>query len=37
MKANIKINLEQVINSPCPVIIELGCGKKKRQGAITVD
>lgn len=37
MKANIKINLEQIINSQKPLIIELGCGKKKRQGAITVD
>ena len=32
-----KIDLEQIINSPKPVIIELGCGKKKRQGVITVD
>lgn len=32
-----KVDLEQIINSPKPVIIELGCGKKKRQGVITVD
>ena len=37
MDYTIKIDLEQLINSPDPVIIELGCGKKKRQGVITVD
>ncbi len=37
MDYSIKINLEQIINSPNPVIIELGCGQKKKQGRITVD
>jgi len=37
MEAVIKIDLEQIINSPNPVIIELGCGKKKQRGRITVD
>jgi len=33
----IKIDLEEIINSPNPVVVELGCGDKKRQGRITVD
>ena len=37
MNYSIKIDLEQIINSPNPVVIELGCGKKKREGRITVD
>ena len=32
-----KIDLEKVINSTEPVIVELGCGKKKKQGRIGVD
>ena len=37
MNYSIKIDLEQIINSQNPVVIELGCGKKKREGRITVD
>ena len=33
----VKINLEKIINSPNPVIIELGCGDKKRPSRVTVD
>lgn len=37
MESNIKINLEQAINSQNPVIIELGCGQKKKTDRITID
>jgi len=37
MEPSIKIDLEQVINGSNPVIIDLGCGKKTKQGRITVD
>ena len=37
MNYSIKIDLEQIIDSPNPVIIELGCGDKKKQGRIGVD
>ena len=37
MNYSIKIDLEQIINSQNPVVIELGCGDKKRQGRVTVD
>jgi len=37
MCALIRINLEQVINGKEPVIIELGCGPKKKDGRIGVD
>ena len=37
MCALIKINLEQVINSKEPVIIELGCGARKKEGRIGID
>jgi SAM-dependent methyltransferase len=33
----IKIDLEKIINADTPVIIELGCGQKKKQGRIGVD
>jgi len=32
-----KIDLEKVINSTEPVIVDLGCGKKKKQGRIGID
>lgn len=31
-----KIDLEQALSNK-PVVLELGCGKKKRQGAIGID
>jgi len=37
MDYSIKIDLEQIINSPNPVIVELGCGKKERDNRITID
>jgi len=37
MEPLIKIDLDKVINSPEPVIIELGCGSKKKQGRIGID
>ncbi len=37
MVYSIKIDLEQLINSPNPVIIELGCGQKKKHDRIAVD
>ncbi len=36
MKPQLKINLEQVLSLK-PVILELGCGKQKKMGAIGVD
>lgn len=32
-----KIDVKKVLSSPDPIIIELGCGKTKRQGRITID
>ena len=37
MEPVIKIDLEKVINSTDPVIVDLGCGKKTKQGRIGVD
>ncbi len=37
MKPLIRIDLEQIINKNTTVIIELGCGRKKKQGRIGVD
>jgi len=37
MCALIRINLEQVINSKEPLIIELGCGARKKEGRIGID
>jgi ubiquinone/menaquinone biosynthesis C-methylase UbiE len=37
MEPLIRIDLEKIINSGEPVIIELGCGKKKKPGRIGVD
>ena len=37
MEPLIKIDLEKIIKGDKPVIIELGCGQKKKQGRIGVD
>ena len=37
MEPLIRIDLEKIINSGEPVIIELGCGRKKRPDRITID
>lgn len=37
MEPLIKIDLEQVINDEGPIIVELGCGRKKKQGRIGID
>jgi SAM-dependent methyltransferase len=37
MCALIKINLEKIINGKEPVIIELGCGARKKEGRIGID
>jgi len=37
MEPLIKIDLNQVLNGDEPVVLELGCGRKKRPGAIGVD
>ena len=37
MKPSIKIDLEQIVHSGAPVIVELGCGRKKTQGRIGID
>jgi len=37
MCALIRINLEQVINDKEPVIIDLGCGARKKEGRIGID
>jgi len=37
MEPLVKIDLDKVIKSNALVIIELGCGQKKKQGRITVD
>lgn len=33
----IRINIEQMINGDAPVVVELGCGRKKKHGRISVD
>ena len=37
MDALVKIDLEQVLDSGDPVLIELGCGDRKKAGRIGVD
>jgi SAM-dependent methyltransferase len=37
MQSLIKIDLEKVISCPEPVVIELGCGPRKKQGRIGID
>jgi SAM-dependent methyltransferase len=37
MVPSIRIDLEQLINGDDPVIVELGCGRKKKEGRIGVD
>lgn len=37
MCASIRINLEQVLSSKEPVVIELGCGARKKEGRIGID
>ncbi|MEW6095582.1 MAG: methyltransferase domain-containing protein [bacterium] len=37
MKPTIKIDLEKIINSNKPIIIELGCGNSKKEGRIGID
>ncbi len=37
MELSIRIDLEKVINGDDPVIVELGCGQKKKPGRIGVD
>lgn len=37
MSVRIKIDLDQTIQNKQPVIIELGCGRKKKEGRVTVD
>jgi len=37
MESSVKIDLERIISDGCPLIIELGCGQKSKQGRITVD
>jgi len=37
MESLIKIDLEKIIDGPEPVIIELGCGPKKKEGRIGID
>ena len=37
MESNIKINLEKIIKDNKPLIVELGCGKKKKPERITID
>ncbi len=37
MQPNIKIDLEKIIGSGQPLILEIGCGQQKKKGAITVD
>ncbi|MBN2588504.1 MAG: methyltransferase domain-containing protein [Sedimentisphaerales bacterium] len=33
----LKINLEQLLNSQTPFVIDLGCGQKPKKGRVTVD
>jgi len=37
MESSVKIDLEKIISDGDPLIIELGCGQKSKQGRITVD
>ena len=37
MKTNIKINIETILKGPKPIIIELGCGDKKKPNRIGID
>ena len=37
MEPLIRIDLEEVLNGGDPVIVELGCGRKKKQGRIGID
>ncbi len=37
MEPFVKIDLEKIISNGGPLIIELGCGQKRKQGRITVD
>jgi len=37
MKTVVKIDLQKILNSKEPIIIELGCGDKRRESRITVD
>ncbi len=37
MEFSVKIDLEKIISDGGPLIIELGCGQKSKQGRITVD
>ena len=37
MEPTIKIDLERIIAGDEPVIVELGCGKKKKPGHINID
>ena len=37
MKTVVKIDLEKILSSKEPIIIELGCGKKKNENRVTVD
>lgn len=37
VKPLIKIDLQKIINGPDPVIVELGCGQKKKPGRIGID
>ena len=37
MKTIIKIDLQKILSSKEPVIIELGCGQKKKTDRITID
>ena len=37
METVVKIDLQKILSSPKPIIIELGCGKKKKTDRITID
>ena len=37
MSPVIKIDLDKVLNGPQPVVVELGCGPKKKNGRIGID
>jgi ubiquinone/menaquinone biosynthesis C-methylase UbiE len=37
MAALIKTRLEKIINDDCPLILEIGCGNKKKKGRIGID
>ncbi|MHC4748847.1 MAG: class I SAM-dependent methyltransferase [Planctomycetota bacterium] len=34
---SLKINLEKALGGNAPLVIELGCGRKKKEGIITID